>query len=348
MYRKFTYLCFGVLVCAIPAAAQESGGASLNGTVTDPTGASIAGAKVTARQTATDALRTTQTSSAGLYSFTALAAGTYDVTVEAAGFKQAKFTAVPVSVGAVVTLDAHLEVGATQETVDVTADAPVIETSRSQTSTVVNQKAIADLPINGRNFLDFAVLTPGVVRDPTRGGDLSFRRPARHREHAAGGRLRCEQRVLRPVHRTRRHRPQSVQLQPGRGAGVPGEHQRLPAEIGRAGGGVINVITKTGTNDFHGTRVRVLPRQVDEREHLGEQPARRSEARLSLQPVRRQSGRTGREEQGVLLLRLRRPAQHRAEPRVPSGRAAPSDALSQQGAPMLQPYLASYPERAQQ
>src|SRR5436190_1905027 len=112
MHGKFGYLCLGVLVCAITAAAQESGGATLNGTVTDPSGALIAGAKVTARQTATDAARTAQTSSAGLYSFTALPAGNYDVTVEAAGFKQTKFTAVPVSVGAVVTLDAHLEVGA--------------------------------------------------------------------------------------------------------------------------------------------------------------------------------------------------------------------------------------------
>src|SRR6478609_6917818 len=122
MHQKIKHLSLGVLLCAITAAAQESGGASMNGTVTDPSGALIASAKVTARQTATDALRTTQTSSAGLYSFTALSAGTYDVTVEAAGFKQSKFTAVPVSVGAVVTLDAHLEVGATQEIVDVTSD----------------------------------------------------------------------------------------------------------------------------------------------------------------------------------------------------------------------------------
>src|SRR5262249_9086387 len=153
-------------LCAATAVAQESGGATINGTVTDPSGALIAGAKITATQVTTSTQRTTRTSNAGLYSFSALAAGSYDLIIEATGFKQAKFAAVPVSVGAVVTLDAHLEVGAAQEIVDVSADAPVVETTRSQTSTVVNQKAIADLPINGRNFLDFAVLTPGVVRDP--------------------------------------------------------------------------------------------------------------------------------------------------------------------------------------
>ena len=79
------------------------------------------------------------------------------------------------AVGGVSPRNAHLpKVGAAQEVIDVSADAPVVETTRTQTSTVVNQKAISDLPINGRNFLDFAVLTPGVVRDPSRGGDLSF------------------------------------------------------------------------------------------------------------------------------------------------------------------------------
>src|SRR3954464_1342319 len=107
--RKHLY-CFivGILLCTTPAIAQESGGATINGTITDPSGALIAGAKITATQTATGAQRTTQSSNAGVYNLSALPAGAYDVIIEAAGFKQAKFVAVPVSVGAVVTLDAHL------------------------------------------------------------------------------------------------------------------------------------------------------------------------------------------------------------------------------------------------
>src|SRR6185295_2436353 len=111
MRKNICCFSFGVLLCTVTAAAQESGGATINGTVTDPSGALIAGAKVTATQTATGSRRTTQTSSAGLYSLSALAAGSYDVSVEAVGFKQSKFAAVPVSVGGVVTLDARLEVG---------------------------------------------------------------------------------------------------------------------------------------------------------------------------------------------------------------------------------------------
>src|SRR5438045_3331388 len=150
MGKNLCCLTLGVLLWGVTAVAQESGGATINGTVTDASGGLITGAKVTARQISTGAERTTQTSSAGLYSLSALPAGSYDVTIEAPGFKQAKFAATPVNVGAVVTLDAHLEVGATREIVDVSADAPVVETSRSQTATVANQQAIADLPINGR------------------------------------------------------------------------------------------------------------------------------------------------------------------------------------------------------
>src|SRR6266498_25360 len=101
MRKNISCLTLAVLFLSATAIAQESGGATVNGTVTDPSGALIAGAKITATQTATGAQRSTQTSTAGLYSLSALAAGAYDVTVEAKGFKQAKFAAVPVSVGAV-------------------------------------------------------------------------------------------------------------------------------------------------------------------------------------------------------------------------------------------------------
>src|SRR3954454_4827547 len=252
MRKNLCCLTLGVLLWGVTALAQESGGATINGTVTDASGGLVTGAKITATQTSTGAQRTTQTSSAGLYSLSALPAGSYDVTVGAPGFKQAKFAAVPVSVGAVVTLDAHLEVGATMETVDVSADAPVVETSRSQTATVVNQKAIADLPIDGRNFLDFAALTPGVVRDPSRSGDLSF----------GGQRGTANSLLIDGSDANNTFYGQSVgRAGTGRNPYSFSEDaiqelqvntNNYAAEIGRAGGGVINVITKAGTNAFHG------------------------------------------------------------------------------------------------
>lgn len=225
----------------------------MNGTVTDATGASVPNATVTVVNADTALTRTTLTSDAGLYTFPNLPVGTYTLTVESPGFKTAKKAGVVLAVGAVATLDVALEVGAAQETVSVSTEVPVVESTRSQTSTVVNSKAVADLPINGRNFLDFTVLTPGVVRDPTRFGDLSF-----------GGQRGTANSLLVDG-------ADSNNVFFGQSTGRAGSGRNpysfsqdavqefqvntngYAAEIGRAGGGVINVITKSGTNDFHGT-----------------------------------------------------------------------------------------------
>ena len=224
----------------------------MNGTVTDPTGAAVPNAKVTATNAATGLTRATQTSEAGLYSFARLPVGTYDLNVEANGFKAAKGTGIELSVGAVATVDVHLEVGTAQETVSVTAEAELVESTRSQTSSVVNARSVADLPINGRNFLDFTVLTPGVSRDPTRTGDLSF-----------GGQRGTANSLLvdgadsnnvffgQSTGRAGTGRnPYSFSQDAVLEFQVTGSTYN--AEVGRAGGGVINVITKSGTNDFHG------------------------------------------------------------------------------------------------
>src|SRR5437879_1729735 len=166
-------IALGVSLC-VSFAQVEIGGATLNGTITDTTGAAVPNVRVTATSTATGLTRTTQSTQSGLYSLTGLPVGTYDLSVESQGFKLAKRTSINLSVGAVATVDVTLEVGTSTETVSVTAEVPVVETTRSQTSTTVTSQQVRDLPINGRNFLDFTVLTPGVVRDPTRSGDLSF------------------------------------------------------------------------------------------------------------------------------------------------------------------------------
>src|SRR5260370_435248 len=162
------------LFSVLTFAQAEIGGASLNGTVTDSSGAAVPNAKVTLTNSQTGLTRTTATNQAGLYNLPQLTVGSYDLTVEAGGFKLSKRTGISLTVGAVATLDVSLEIGATQESVSVTAEVPVVETTRSQTSTTVTTKQVGDLPINGRNFLDFTLLTPGVTRDQSRFRDLSF------------------------------------------------------------------------------------------------------------------------------------------------------------------------------
>ncbi|MFN7919980.1 MAG: TonB-dependent receptor [Bryobacteraceae bacterium] len=234
--------------CAFPQ--SEIASATLNGTVTDPTGAAVANAKATVRSLETGFVRSMPTTSAGLYSFRGVPPGTYEVTVEMSGFKSAVRKDITLTVGAVVTVDARLEIGAATETVTVSSETPVIETSRSSTAATVNSASVANLPLNGRSFIDLALLTPGVVKDPTRGGDFSFggqRGPnnAVTVDGADSNNLFYGQATGRTGLRP-----------PAFSQGAVQEFQvstnSFPAEQGRASGGVINVITRSGTNQFHG------------------------------------------------------------------------------------------------
>ena len=232
-------------------AQSEVGGASLNGTVTDASGAAVAGAKVMVANKDTGLSRTALSNEAGLYSFVRLPVGRYQLDAEKQGFRPVKVDELPLGVGAQATLDLKLEVGTTTTAVNVTSELPIVETTRSSTATSVNEKAVRDLPINGRNFLDFTLLTPGVARDP-RGGDLSF-----------GGQRGTANSLLIDG-------GDSNNLFFGQSSGRAGvrnpytfsqdavqEFQvntsSYAAEVGRAGGGVINVVTKSGTNALHGT-----------------------------------------------------------------------------------------------
>jgi outer membrane receptor protein involved in Fe transport len=252
MLTRFTSFILFVFLSAAGFAQTEIGGATLNGTVLDPTGAAVPNAKVSVVNTATGLERTTQSSTAGLYNFSRLPVGTYDLSVEAQGFKSVKQTGINLSIGAVVTLDLNLQLGAAAETVSVNADVPVVETTRSTTATTVSEQQVRSLPINGRNFLDFTVLTPGVVRDPTRGGDLSF-----------GGQRGTANSLLVDGSDTNNVFFGQTTGRTGTGRNPYSFSQDAvqefqvntngySAEIGRAGGGVINVITKSGSNEFHG------------------------------------------------------------------------------------------------
>jgi outer membrane receptor protein involved in Fe transport len=243
-----------LLTCALTASAfaqSQVGGASLNGTVTDASGAAVPSAKVSVKNTATGFSRGTETSDAGLYVFTALPVGQYDLSIDAQGFKSAKRTALQLDVGATATVDVRLEVGTASETVSVVADAPVVETTRTSAASNVTEKAVENLPVNGRNFIDFTLLTPGVVRDVRGTGDLSFagQRGTSNTllvDGADSNNLFFGQATGRTGFRPYAFSEDAVQQFQVNTIGYP-------AEIGRAGGGAINVVTRSGANDFHGS-----------------------------------------------------------------------------------------------
>ena len=176
MFRKppRTYPLCLLLVCLFSISISTFGQSQANtgnieGRVTDPNSAAVPNVTVTATNLANGLSKNAVTNDEGIYRIVFLPPGAYKVeTSGAQGFVPATFTNVVVTVGGQTPLDIQLSVGnATVAMVDVSAEGQVVETTRTSISSVVNERAIDNLPVNGRNFLDFATLTPSVVRDPT-------------------------------------------------------------------------------------------------------------------------------------------------------------------------------------
>jgi len=151
--------------------AQSTGGRVL-GRVADPSGAVLTGVKVTLTNEATGVSRSAQTNSSGDYVFVEVPPGNYRVEFEQTGFKKNVQKEVTVEVNGVVTLNSTLQVGAAQETVEVTSEAPLVDTTSTQLGAVVNDRSVSNLPLAERNTYQFLSLQPGV--QSTTGGDLFY------------------------------------------------------------------------------------------------------------------------------------------------------------------------------
>ena len=171
MRRGLTFVTLFV-VCSLAALAQQGATATIEGLVTDPNAAVVPNATVTVRNVNTGLERTITTDADGLYRLPLLPPGLYEISATAPGFAQNKYGQITLSVGQKLNVDLGLRVNIS-ETIQITDVAPIVETTRTNVSGSVTERTVRELPVNGRNFLDFVTLTPGVVRDP-RGGDLSF------------------------------------------------------------------------------------------------------------------------------------------------------------------------------
>ena len=125
----------------------------------------LPGATVTIRNPATGVVRTVASDEKGYFRAPLLPPGSYQVTAELSGFARLQRTGLTLSIGQTVNISLKLQVAGGSETVTVSGEGPVVETTRTQISSTVNERAIAGLPVNGRNFIDFVLLTPGVTRD---------------------------------------------------------------------------------------------------------------------------------------------------------------------------------------
>ena len=143
MLKKLLFLCLMVCPAGFLFAQSEVGGATVNGAVTDPSGALIAGATVKLSSAATGFTRSTTSNGSGLYTFVRVPVGTYTLEISQPGFNTTRREGIRLDVGALATLDVQLQVGGAQEAVTVQAEIPIIETGRSQTSTTVNDRGCA-------------------------------------------------------------------------------------------------------------------------------------------------------------------------------------------------------------
>ena len=145
-----------------PLHAQLATG-TINGFVKDPTGATIPGAKVTAKMVEQQAVRETQTNADGFYTFPAMPPGSYEITFEAGGFKREVRTGLELTVGQNLRVDTSLEVGAPDTEVTIAATAPLVDTTSPTLSGLIDDRRVVDLPLNGRNVIGLARILPGVL-----------------------------------------------------------------------------------------------------------------------------------------------------------------------------------------
>src|ERR1051326_5480506 len=260
MLRKKTFspwmLSLLILLLAATAFAQTT--ASIQGTVTDQSGAAVVGAKITV--TGTGIERSTQSNSFGAYEVPALPPGNYSIRVEKGGFAVQQAPNVPVQVSQNSVQNFSLNVASTQEVVTVEASAPVVETTTVTVGQVINQRTVQDIPLNGRHFVDLALLIPGTVTPPQNGfltaplrgqGSFAF--------NTAGNREDAVNFMINGINLTDMVQNQ-VTFQPtiNTVSEFKVDNSTYSAEYGRNSGAIVNIATRSGADKFHGEAYNYL------------------------------------------------------------------------------------------
>ena len=252
MLRTAKVVSVSFFVLLISAFVFAQGGVAtgdLHITVKDPKGASVANATVTAQEVAKGLERTANSDGQGGYTVQLLPPGTYTVTIVTPGFTKIQSTGVAITVGGLVELPVTLSISSTTQVVEVSSQAELVETSRSSTTDTIGERRIDNLPINGRNYINFTLTDSQVVRDnapntgaaPTSGLNMSGQR-ARSNLVNVDGADATDNSVNGVRSTVSQEAVQEFQI----------ITNNYAAEYGRAAGGVVNIITRSGSNQFHG------------------------------------------------------------------------------------------------
>src|ERR1044071_6945851 len=227
----------------------------IRGQITDPQGAAVAGATITVTEINKGTTRTVTTNESGAYVLLSLQPGTYNMKVEATGFAAKTLNDIHLDVGQAANIPVALGVGGVEAAVDIVASNQVVEVERTQQSSIINEVMINNLPINRRNYLDFALLTPGVTDSDNINDSTDFRVAQTPQSGLSfGGNNGRGNSVLVDG--------ASTDTNSGAVREVIGQEgvqefqvnrNSYNAEYGGAFGGVVNIVSKTGSNDWHGS-----------------------------------------------------------------------------------------------
>ncbi len=257
LFTKSSYRLLLIAVCFVGVTAAQVITGDILGTVTDLTGAIVPNATVTIRNIETGTVRVVQASNNGDYDVSLLPIGRYSITVVASGFSTYKVDSLPLSASDRARIDAKLAVGATTETVEVTGGAPLLQTDSSTVGSLISDRSVQNLPLNGRNITNLVTVQVGVNAGVP-GNITSGARPDDRRQtssvSANGQQEYLNNNLLDGVDNNERFyglggvKPSIDGIQE-----VKVDTNDFPAEEGRSAGAVVSILTKSGTNDFHGT-----------------------------------------------------------------------------------------------
>jgi outer membrane receptor protein involved in Fe transport len=249
----FAILALAAILGTANSSFAQASFAQLNGTITDESGGAVAKASVSMREMDTNLSYTTATSDAGFYVFPKLAPGRYELKISFTGFANYTQTGIVLTVGQSATINVALKIASKGEQVVVTSEAPVIEPTRTEVSQVIDTKQIDSLPISGRLFTDFALLTPGVATGRTSLQSTITEFEVTRVSFAGMRDLSNEVTVdgadnINTATGSQRSTPPQEAVSEFRVV-----NNSFGAEYGRALGGIVNIVTKSGGNDFHGS-----------------------------------------------------------------------------------------------
>src|ERR1700732_3361383 len=247
-------LLLAILFVGTSVVAIGQSTAALNGTVTDTSGGAVPNAKVVATNQATGVASVTQTDAAGSYLIPALPIGAYRLDVSCAGFQTASVANLKLEVATAATQNIQLKLGSATETLEVTADAAIVDTATTSLGQVINEKTVQEIPLNGRHFTDLSLLTPGTITPPANGFlSAPLRGQGSFGINTAGQREDTTNWLVNginlndPVQNQITFQPPIDTL-----AEYKIDNSAFPAEYGRNSGAIVNLATRSGTNAYHG------------------------------------------------------------------------------------------------